>query len=281
MKKPLILMLFGFLLIGISLYQPLVTTVIDDTPPTVTSTIPGDGQVYQYLALITVWASDPETGIQWIHYTDNSPEMTSQGKDVSLNYKLTVVDEGWESSSNEISPEFPVYDSFPGVYTPGTYSFQFEVSNDNAEASLTTIVAGQYTIYTALEGDWYVNDILILDPLQELHFNTRTLTFKFVMTGGSTIVATSVSWTGGDSGTMSLIEGPTGTWEGSYIFPYGGTYTIELRASDGTTDVVMSIVQVGFPGGITMVDVPLLQLAGGGLVIVGAVMYIRGRKKQK
>lgn len=274
----LLLGVYSFCKVGLYGLRPQIVAVIDDTPPSVSTTRPADGATYQYLALINCFCSDPESGIAYVHYTDDSPELN--GVWCSLNDKGHILEGAWESSEFEIPPDFPDYDSFPGVYTPGTYNFQFEISNNNSEASLSTSVIGQYSIYTPFNGDWFVNNILVTDPQQELHFNTRTLTFKFVKTQGATVVTTTVSWTGGETGSMFLTETLPDTWEGSYTFSHGGRYVIELKASDGTTNIIMSIMFVDLPGGGTVWfnESQILLIAGGGLIVAG---YVVRRKELK
>lgn len=265
----------AFLCLGTVAYpilapMPEATVVIDSSAPVVSSTRPRDGATYQYLAVINVYCRDPDSGIAWVHYEDSSPEQL--GKQIALNYKLMMGgDEAWESDSTEIPPGFPEWQNFDGVYTPGVYSFQYEVSNDNAEGSLTTVVSGQYTIYEPLEGTWYINDRLISAQTQQLHFNTTTLTFRFERGAGSgTVIGASVTWS---EGSLDMIETITDIWEVSYVFS-DGTYILELSATDGTTDVIMSVLTIDFGnGGIEIPLQVILVGAGCSFMVASAATY--------
>jgi hypothetical protein len=129
--------------------------------------------------------------------------------------------------------------------TEGSHSFTFTATNN---VGLTATSSGTYQITTMpLEGNWYVNDVLVTSPSQILYFQTLMLTFTFVKTAGPADSQVSCNVKEGDRQLLILTYQGDSTWAGTYTFT-GGTHTVKLGASDGTRSIIMSLLNLSFNG---------------------------------
>lgn len=148
-----------------------------------------------------------------------------------------------------------------------------------------------YTDFTiqstpTLGGSFYINGILVTNPEQVIMLDTLTLNLRFTPTEG-TPMQVSASWQGPASGTVDFSQSGT-DWVANVELPVSGLYTLTLTATDGVSTITMSIFDLstvtdgnGADGdGGVQVEVPLLSMGGFALIGVGAVMYVKERRKR-
>ena len=215
----LVLLAVGISLLFIGFLVPIAILIADDTPPAVRLIHPSTATGSSLTELVA-YVKDPESGIE-------SVTCSIQGIYRHLAYVSTdpfFKDEKW-------------YLDIADITTPGNYPYAWTIMN---KAGLTTTLSGTYTIYTALQGKWYINDIEITSPTQEVYSTSLTVSFKFVKTAG--IADSSITCTLKESGTtlLTLTNSAANTWTGSYKFARG-KHTLSLEAYDGTNTIVMSL----------------------------------------
>jgi hypothetical protein len=265
----LIMFLTGMFLLFTGLAYPLVTVVVDTTPPVIGSTIPAPGpggtSVYSSLSTISAVVTDTESGVNTVTCSIDG------GTTWSLAYMIA-------SARYEYTLLIP-------LTTAGTHTFNFIATN---KVGLQSSSSGSFTIYTGLTGTWYVNNIAITSTSQVVYATSATVSFKFVKTTGvadSSITCTVVEAVAGGM-SLTLTNSAASTWTGSYTFALG-THTLTLKAYDGTQSVIMSVIGLQFGSGgfelpqfnsrqiYTLVSMAIgLPLMGIGLVL----MFMR--KKQ-
>ncbi|RLI00061.1 hypothetical protein DRO19_00605 [Candidatus Bathyarchaeota archaeon] len=223
-------MVAGIVLILFGILYPMVTLIVDNTPPVVGITLPADGKVYTKIDHLVVYCYDAESGIAnvyvWIGDTRYILQYT--GKEPQSPYQIWELD----ISGNPITAS-------------GTYDFNIHVTN---KAGLTRVVSGTFTIYIELQGKWYINGLVITSSADTIYATSPTVTFKFVKTQG--IEDSKISCWVEEAGTklVTLTYQGNGVWEGSYTFTLG-VHNIDLVATDSTTTITMSIVRLDFGGG--------------------------------
>jgi len=254
-----VLMILVGLLLAFNLLS-LATIVIDDTAPLIeaTQSQPQIGATYTMLTEVFLACKDEESSISSVTCSlDGAPPFT-------LTYDQTTAD-GWQIFRKTLNAP---------ITSAGSHTFDFTVKN---KAGLTNGYGGSFTIYTQLQGRWFINDQEILSQLQTFYFTTRTLTFKFSKTQGgpdNTITCT-VKYQGPESGTLTLSNSAANTWTATKTFK-AGQYTMTLEATDGLVVIRMATLQLN-------VDytpppaVSLSQLLGIGLIAVGAVLAFKKR----
>jgi len=233
-----------FLVVG-TVYPMVIINIGDSTPPIFVAVAPATGGSYQEVSLIAVSVTDPESAVK-------SVVAILDGTNYAL-VQSDLIPANWQKSITGLSQ---------GIHT---ISY---VATNNAEL-YTTYPQGTFTVSTALQGNWYVNDILITSPTQVVSSNVPTFTFKFVKTSAtddSKIACT--CWEGGTK-LFTLSRSSLGTWVYDYTFSYG-KHTLDLQATDGTVTIHMDIFDFqvsGVSGGISMQMI---------LWIVGAVFIVAG-----
>jgi len=119
--------------------------------------------------MLNAWVGDPETDVVSVTCTINGQTYTLRKSPIT---PYAIADTGgyalWE------------YD-IPDITTGGTYSFTFKAKN---KAGLTAEYSGTFTIYTALQGNWYINNQPITSPTQTIYATSPTVSFKFQKTAG-------------------------------------------------------------------------------------------------
>ena len=213
----LALILFGFA-------YPMVTLVVDDTPPEATNYIPDDGATYKSLTLLRVYAKDVESDIQSVYCTVNGKKWSVPYVADWMGYHMYSVDDA----------------DFPDITTPGTYSFTWQITNN---AGLSTTKTGTFTIYDELQGTWYINDVEITSSTQTVYSTGLTVNFKFVKTAGAEDSKISCRIEQNGNTLITLTNTEAGVWEGSKTFT-PGKYTLTLVASDGVNNVTFSVVDL-------------------------------------
>ena len=253
-----IMFMAGLGMLLISFVFPMVIVVVDNTPPAWRILHPSTATGTALIELVA-YVKDPESGIQ-------SVTCNVAGTTHSLSYVLTdsiFKDEKW-------------YKDIPDITATGSYPFEWVITN---KAGLTTTVTGTYTIYTGLQGKWYVNNIELTDPTQTIYSTSTTVNFKFVKTAGVEDSKILCSVWEGTTQLLSLPNTATSTWIGSYTFT-AGSHTLALKAYDGTTTVTMSVI--GMQIGTTTPQLPqlnTLQILGLASTGIGLLLIFTGRKK--
>jgi hypothetical protein len=259
LKGSTVLIVLGVALIAIGAVYPFVTLVVDTTPPVVDGTCPSNGSTYQSLDKITVYCYDTESGIA-------SVTATIGGTSYTLSYVSKEPQSPYEIWQASISP---------ALSTSGTYSYSITVQN---KAGLTTTQSGSFTIYTQLQGKWYINNIEITSSSQTIYSTSTTVSFKFQKTAGieDTKISCWVEEGGTKILTLSLTDSTNHIWTGSYTFS-AGTHNLAIKAYDGTTTITYSIVGLTIPGAVVwvMTTQQALVLAGVIALVAGVVMRVK------
>jgi len=219
----LVLLAVGISLLFIGFVVPIAVLYVDDTPPVWRILHPSTATGTSLTELVA-YVKDPESGIQ-------SVTCTVAGTTHSLSYALTDTffkDEKW-------------YKNIPDITTPGAYPYEWKITN---KAGLTTTQSGTYTIYTELQGKWYINNIEITSPTQEIYSSSLTASFKFVKTAGIADAYITCTIKEGGTTLLTLTNSAASTWTGSYTFARG-KHTLSLDATDGTKTISMSLFDFG------------------------------------
>lgn len=260
MKSSDTFILLGLALILFSFAYPMVTLVVDDTPPEISSMrLPKNGETYSNISQAYIYVRDLESGIKLVF-------LDIQGyASLTLTKQEDVA--GWEKY---------VTTSDLGITEPGTYSFTWTVYNN---ADLESQVSGTFTIYDDLAGTWYVAGEEITSSSQTVYATSTTVPFKFVKTSG--VEDSQISCIVEEDGTviLTLTNTGLGVWEGSYTFT-AGKHVLSLKANDGTNNITFAVVSLDFGGGEqpSILDwfttQNLLMLFG--VLLVGYGVYRRG-----
>jgi hypothetical protein len=265
LKGSTALIVLGIALLAFGAIYPFVTLVVDTTPPIVGTTIPTNGGVYASLITVSVQTYDAESGIDHVDLT--VPSNTGTPYQV-ITYHLThVTDNGvyevW-AASLQVS-----------ITTPGNYTFSGAAYN---KAGLSTAISGSFTIYTQLQGNWYINDQQITSTSQTIYSTSTTVSFKFQKTAGiaDSYISCWVEEGGAKILTLSLTDSTNHIWTGSHTFS-AGTHNLAIKAYDGTATITYSVVGLTIPGAVVwvMTTQQALILAGMLSIVAGVVMRIK------
>jgi hypothetical protein len=261
LKASTTLIVLGIALLAIGAFYPFVTLVVDTTGPEIAGTTPANGVVYAQLTSLDVHCRDLESGVK-------SVQMVINGSSYGLKYQAA-------------SPNYPNYDwwtkdlSYTPINTPGTYTYTVTVTNN---AGLQTSQSGTFTIYTQLQGNWYINGQQITSTSQTVYSTSTTVSFKFQKTAGiaDSYITCWVEEGGTKILTLTLTDTTNHIWTGSYTFS-AGTHTLSLKAYDGTTTITYSIVGLTIPGAVVwvMTTQQALVLAGVLALVAGVVMRVK------
>ncbi|RLI00220.1 hypothetical protein DRO19_00175 [Candidatus Bathyarchaeota archaeon] len=262
------LIYLGLALILLSFAYPMVTVIVDDTPPKwiiasdgEVAIFPRDGQTYQSVSKITAGVEDFESGVASVTavidgqtFYLKSISGGSGGGGAKIQMFSTVVHSGyWQCDIPPLSA--------------GQHTMTLTAENGNG---LKTIYKATFTVYTNLQGDWYINGEKVTGSDQILRFTTRTLTFKFVKTQGVDDSKIRCSVWEGNAKLLELKNVAAGTWEGTYTFT-GGKHALTLKANDGTNTVTFAVVTVDFGGeqqpSIEWLTMPNILLFSGILLV--------------
>jgi hypothetical protein len=259
LKASTTLIVIGIALLALGAIYPLVTLVVDTTPPVVGTTVPSNGAVYQRVDKLTVYCYDTESGIASVTTVIDSIPCTLSyiSKEPQSPYEI------WQ-----FTPSTP-------ITLPKTYSFTTTVKN---KADLTTTVSGTFTIYTQFQGNWYINDQQITNTSQTIYSSTATVSFKFQKTVGvdDSYISCWVEEGGTKILTLTLTDITNHIWTGTYTFT-PGTHNLAIKANDGTTTITYSIVSLTIPGAFVwvMTTQQALTLAGVLSIVAGAALRVK------
>ena len=104
------------------------------------------------------------------------------------------------------------------------------------------------------------------------------MSFKFVKTAGVADSSITCTVWEGTTQLLTLTNSAMSTWTGSYTFTLG-KHTLDLKASDGTQTVTMSVIglQVG-PESFQLPQVNMLQILGLASIAIGTLLVFTGKK---
>ena len=249
----LILIAFGvMLLVDAAFGFPLVTLIVDDTPPAFTETMPADGETYSPFGTVYAKVDDSESGVKSVTYT-------MLGK----TYILKPVTGGW-------SYALPYEDIEVLKMKKNQWiDFQFVATN---YAGLSKTVSGKFMIYEAIKGVWYINGQKVTSSSQTIYSTTRTVKFKFQRTAGNPV---NVWVEEGGAKILTLSKTATYVWEGSKTFT-PGAHTLKLRASDSVMTCTLMVLNIEVPGAVDPKTLKTLFAAA--MIIGGAALLLRGKR---
>ena len=267
------LIIIGIALLAVSIIHPLVTLVVDNTPPKIEETLPSNGGVYTSLTKIVAYVYDYESGVK---------SVTCVIDGVSYNLYRSTIQPLAVAQMDSGSGEY--WERTVSITTPGTHTFEFTATN---KAGLSSKVSGTFTIYTDLQGKWYINDQEITSSSQTIYSTSLTVTFKFVKTAGidDSYISCWVEEGGTKILTLTLTDSSKHVWTGVYTFK-PGTHTLTLKVSDGRKTLTLSIVNLTIPEatptttpGATfkLTTQQTVMLLGGLLVAVGLLLKAKER----
>jgi hypothetical protein len=166
------------------------------------------------------------------------------------------------------------------ITTPGKYAVAM-VAQDNAANNGNTGWIN-FTIYSQLQGKWYINDQEITNTSQTVYSKSTSITFKFVKTAGVADQSVTVK-VSGSSPTRQFTYGvdhiSEGVWESTWTLE-PAVWTITLQASDGIRTITYSMVNLQIGEQSPPMPPPSFsssQMLGVVLIAVGAVLAL-GRK---
>ena len=255
MQKTLgwIMLLAGVFILFVGYAFPMVTVVLDTTPPVFSTTRPDDGQTYTELTKIICYVEDAESGME----------------------SVTCTIDGTLHTLNKIS-DICFTKDIPEVPAGVDHTFEFTTTNN---AGLTNTKSGTFTIYTELQGKWYINDVEITSPDQTVYFTTTSLTFKWVTTVG-VCKTCKVAWSGPETSSFESLCPSSGTWSYGPRGFIAGKYSMTLTATDEKGETItMSIfdMQVG-PEGFQLPQVNMLQILSLASIAIGTLLVFTGKK---
>ena len=262
-----IMFMVGLGMLLVSFVFPMVTVIVDTTPPKwvldqygsiVGGIVPSDGQTYSTITQVAVCVYDDESGVASIKAMVDSTTYDCTQTEGFANGN------GWWKS--------PVFATLPS----GSHSIKVVATN---YAGLSTTYSGTFIISTVLAGNWFVSGQAVTKSSQVIYVTSTTVTFQFDETSGvddSKIICTVVE---GSTTLLTLTNTAANTWKGSYTFSVG-THTLQLKASDGTQTVTMSVIniQIG-PTPLKLPQVNTLQILGLASTGIGLLLIFTGRKK--
>jgi len=250
-----IIMLIGVIALLPGAFTLLTQVVVDSHPPDRSASIPEDGKTYSTLSKVSITLSDATTHVASVSYQD------STSASISLTLTSGTEESGTWTADHPSPPT-------PGETTRFTFTYTDAAGNKGT-------YTGSYTIYAPLQGKWYINDQLITDS-STIITSSPTVTFKFTKTAGvaDSKITCTMTITSGGTGSINLPNIASGVWEATYTFPKDGTYTVELKATDGVgAPIIASIIQVGTPS----TTPPYLTIASIG---IGATIILYGATRK-
>jgi hypothetical protein len=259
------IMLFaGIFMLILGYTNVLAVLVVDNTPPQITYTVPANGQTVGSVNSFTMWANDGESGLASMSVTFYDPV----GATIFTASKTCSGETGTVSWSQAVSPAITVSGSgYKAVYSAKNL------------AGLSSSVTAIFTIYTGLQGTWYINSQEITSTTQTIYSTSQAVTFKFVKTAGVEDSKISCTVWEGTSQLVTLTNSASGTWTGSYTFSLG-KHQVDLKASDGTNTVTMSVVGLQVGEEFELPRFNMLQLFGWTLTGIGLALILIGKKQQ-
>ena len=253
---PALLLIVGVVLI-VSPRIPMVTVIVDNTPPVVEACYPYN-HIVSSLTKVVALVKDPESGIK-------SVTCTIEGTTYELSYLDMMGD--YERWTKDI----------PDITASGDYSDVWVITN---KANLTSSYSGTFSVYTALMGKWYVAGVEITSETQIVYVTSTTVPFKFVKVTGVEDIKISCTVNEqiptGSIGLIALNNTAPNTWEGNFTFN-PGKHILQLSGYDGAHNVIMSIIDLSVPTGLPLTT---LQLTGICLVAVAIVVYGLSKKRK-
>ena len=228
---PTLCIIFGIMMIVGGVAYPLVTVMVDTKPPTLTGSNPSSGTIVVRIDSFTATFTDSDSGVKSVYFSLASL-VTNQY--LVSQQPMTLI------SGNMYSGTWK-YTVSPVVTDSGKYIVYVQ-AGDYADNWVTYNVELQ--VYVQFQGKWYINDKEIASSNQTIYSKTNTVTFKFVKTAGiADSYITCTVWEGAAK-QLTLTSTEANTWTGSYTLT-AGKHTLQLKAYDGTKEIVMSVLDLG------------------------------------
>jgi hypothetical protein len=248
----------------------LATLVVDTTPPNIMSTVPAADQVYVSIDKATAHVTDDISGVkQVVFYLYDF-----QSSSYIYNAKFMTL-----TSGNNIDGTWE-YTFSSTLATPGKYAVLLRAQDNAANVKDSGWI--NFTIYSQLQGKWYINDQEITNTSQTVYSKSTSITFKFVKTAGVVDQSVTVK-VSGSSPTRQFTYGvdhiSEGVWESTWTLE-PAVWTITLQASDGIRTITYSMVNLQIGEQSPPMPLPSFsssQMLGVVLIAVGAVLAL-GRK---
>jgi hypothetical protein len=263
LKGSTVLIVLGVALIAIGAAYPLVTLVVDTEPPTILSTNPANGSVVASVTALEATIKDSVSGVSSVSLGYIAPSTT-----VIVGGAATLVSGDKYQGTWQWTPPLP-------PTTPGQYKLTVTAKD---AAGNTQYQEFTFTIYTQLQGKWYINDQEITSSSQTIYSKSTTVTFKFQKTAGidDSYISCWVEEGGTKILTLSYTDSTNHIWTGSYTFS-AGTHNLAIKAYDGTATITYSIVGLTIPGAVVwvMTTQQALVLAGVMALVAGVVMRVK------
>jgi hypothetical protein len=268
LKGSTALIVLGIALLAFGAVYPFVTLVVDTTAPTFVSTVPAANQVYASVSQCSAHVTDDVSGVkQVVCYIYNYQTATTYMASMTL------------SSGNNMDGTWTCAPPGGTITTPGKYAVAM-VAQDNAANNGNTGWIN-FTIYTQLQGNWYINDQQITSTSQTVYSSSTSITFKFVKTAGIDDSYITVIVSGSSSVrsfNYNVDHVSAGTWQSTWTLE-AGTWTITLKAYDGTTTITYSVVGLTIPGAFIWVMTTQQALVLAGMLSIVAGVVLRVKKK--
>jgi len=255
LKGSTILIVLGIALLAFGAVYPFVTLVVDTTAPTFGGSCPSDGATYSAVTSISIYVYDAESGV----------------KSVTCQIDSTT----YTLSPHKTEPDLWVASG--GTTAVGTHTFKFTATNN---AGLTSTKSGTFTIYTQLQGNWYIANQQITNSSQTVYSTSATVSFKFQKTAGidDSYISCWVEEGGTKILTLTLTDSTNHIWTGNYTFA-AGTHNLAIKAYDGTATITYSIVGLTIPGAFVWVMTTQQALILAGMLSIVAGVVLRIKKK--
>ncbi|MEM3622810.1 MAG: hypothetical protein QXR76_03450 [Candidatus Bathyarchaeia archaeon] len=270
---------FGFLIIGFLIIRsltPLVSVVIDSTPPIFEWTVPEKQKCYLNPVAVAVCVQDLESDVIAVTFK------------YSLTLGLTWIEVNLTRSRNNDGSWSNIWKTTPITFPTGlVIPFKFIATNkaglrSESPGSLLGSLEDWFLVHPPLSGKWYIDNIQIESPEQELIFTSHELNFRFISTSGL-VGEAYVEWIGTVSGKKYLVQTANSEWSENITLP-DGRYKIDMVAVDklnSTNKIVMTIADITIGTEKMLINYDAI-LTGFGLflVVTGAVIMFIGKKSR-
>jgi len=275
-KTEYIFALLGAALLALGATYPLVTLVVDTTAPSLVSSVPASGATYSSLNTLSATVKDDVSGVQAVYIS-----VTDASNNYVITQKLMSLTSGDKMSGTWTYT--PTSTELNGINQVGKHICYIQA--EDYAGNWLNYGPISFTIYTQLQGKWYINNQEITSTSQTVYSTSATVTFKFQKTAGIDDKYITCTVVEGSSTilTLSLTDSTNHIWTGSYTFT-SGTHNIQLKAYDGTTTITFSVIGLGIPGattGWTMTTQQTLILASIICLAAAGIIHIRKPRARK
>jgi hypothetical protein len=266
MQKTLgwIMLFAGMFMLLLSYTNLLAVLVVDNTPPQITYTVPANGQTVGSVNSFTMWANDGESGLASMSVTFYDPS----GTQIFTASKTCNGETGTVSWNQPVSPAITTQAQ--------NYKAKYYAKN---MAGLEYTYEITFSIYTGLQGKWYINDIEIKSSSQVVYSTTNNVKFTFIKTSGAPDGQIACAIYIGNEVQAGVPWVSAGKWEATYPIA-NGRYEYRLVATDWVTSVEMAVIDLHVgPEGFELPQLNMLQMLGLASAGIGLVLILFGKPK--